>query len=324
MRRTSCRALAAASVILLGAACYSHPALGAEKTLFRTVQNDAYLVVFSGARPVLQYRYDGVPRKPYIKELFTPGGVQVLRDAPADHLHHHGIMFAVAADKVGFWEETPQSGRQVPRELSPAEVTAGDGVSRIAFTQRLDWTAPGATAPILEERRTIEVLAIEGIAPTLVSWTTQLTPAPGRGAVELTGANYYGLGVRLLQSLDRAGRFLSASGEAGEIVRGEERLARSAWCAYAVPAEKPDVTIAVFGHPNDVRHPPTMFTMPVAFAYIAATLNLWKEPLAIEAGRPLTLVYGVALWDGAADRDEIERVYQRWVRESGPSAAAGR
>lgn len=322
MRRISWRAIVAAGAVLLAVA--TEPAAAADKAPFRTVQNSAYLVVFSGARPVLQYRYDGVPYKPYIKELFTPGGIQVLRDAPADHLHHHGIMFAVAADKVGYWEETPQGGRQVPRELSPAEVTVRAGVSRIAFTHLLDWTPPGATAPILEERRTIEVLEADGLAPTLVSWTTQLTPAPGRQTVELTGAHYYGLGVRLLQSLDRVGRFIYASGEAGQVVRGEERLTRSAWCAYAVPAENSQVTIAVFGHPNDLRHPPTMFTMPVPFAYAAATLNLWKEPLAVEAGRPLTLVYGVALWDGMADRAEIERVYQQWVKECGQPAGADR
>lgn len=317
MRRISRPAI---GVILLVA--LAHLAAAAEKAAFRTVQNDAYLVVFSGASPVLQYRYDGSPYKPFVKELFTPGGIQVLRDAPADHLHHHGIMFAVAADKVGFWEETPQSGRQAPRDLEPAKLTVRDDVSRIGFTQRLDWMAPGATGPVLEERRTIEILAADGLTPTLMSWTTQLAPAPGHDAVELTGAHYYGLGIRLLQSLDRVGRFIYASGEAGEIVRGEERLTPSAWCAYTVPADDARVTIALFSHPSDARHPPRMFTMPQPFAYAAATLNLWKEPLVIEAGRPLTLVYGVALWDGAADRDEIERVYQKWTVACGQQVAS--
>ena len=49
----------------------------------------------AGKSPVLQYRYGDVPFKPYIKELYTPGGLNILLDAPPDHLHHHGLMFAL-------------------------------------------------------------------------------------------------------------------------------------------------------------------------------------------------------------------------------------
>ena len=41
-----------------------------------------------------------------------------------------------------------------------------------------------------------------------------------------------------------------------------------------------------------------MFRMLDPFAYLSATLNLYKEPLEIVAGKPLELAYGVALWDG--------------------------
>ncbi|MHB8898393.1 MAG: DUF6807 family protein [Thermoguttaceae bacterium] len=278
----------------------------------RAVQNETFLVIFSGGTPVLQYRHDSSPYKPYIKELFTPGGVQVLRDAPADHLHHHGVMFAVAADGVTFWTETPEGGRQVSRGLAASAAAASPGQSRISFTQQLDWTAPGAEAPTLEEQRTIEVVQAEGLAPTMVTWTTRLSPAGGRRSVELTGEHYYGLGCRLLQSLDKTGRFVYAAGEPGPIVRGKERVTPSAWCAYVVPAEGAQATVAIFDHPGNPRHPAAMFTMPEQFAYLAATLNLWKEPLTLEAEKPLSLVYGVAVWDGQADAEEIERAFQRW------------
>ena len=32
--------------------------------------------------PILQYRYHKVPFKPYVKELYSPAGVNVLLDAP--------------------------------------------------------------------------------------------------------------------------------------------------------------------------------------------------------------------------------------------------
>jgi hypothetical protein len=53
--------------------------------------------------------------------------------------------------------------------------------------------------------------------------------------------------------------------------------------------------------------------MPKAFGYLSATLNLHKEPLTVEAGKPLTLTYGVAVWDGKVKADEIEKLYTRWL-----------
>jgi hypothetical protein len=297
--------------LLSAAAALAEPAVA--KGPLRVTQNDTFLVVFSGGTPVLQYRHDGIPHKPYIKELFTPGGVQVLRDAPADHIHHHGVMFAVAADGVTFWTETPQGGRQVSHELTPPELTVEPGASRISFSHHLDWLAPEADEPTLKEERTIEIVQADDLNPTLVSWTTRLATAGDRESVELTGEHYYGLGCRLLQSLDRVGRFVYAAEVPGPIVRGRERVTRSAWCAYAAPVDEAKMTIAVFDHPNNPRHPATMFTMPEHFAYLSATLNVWKEPLTIRTGSPLSLVYGLALWDGKADAEEIEKAYQQWA-----------
>ena len=297
--------------LLITATIMIAPAIA--KGPFRVVQNETFLVVFSGGTPVIQYRHDGSPYKPYIKELFTPNGVQVVRDAPADHLHHHGIMFAVAADGVTFWTETPQGGRQVPTELTEPTITVEPQSSRVTFTHQLDWLAPNAATPTLHEERTVELIQSEQVVPTLLTWSSRLQPAGDRQSVELTGEHYYGLGCRLLQSLDQVGRFVYAAEKPGPIVRGKERVTPSAWCAYVVPAEDAAVTIAVFDHPNNLRHPATMFTMPEHFAYLSATLNLWKEPMSLGTGQPLSLVYGVALWDGEASPKEIDETYQNWA-----------
>ena len=65
-----------------------------------------------GDRPVGRYRYSDVPFKPYLQELRTPSGINILRDSPFDHKHHHSLMFAVAVDGVNFWEEKDGSGRE--------------------------------------------------------------------------------------------------------------------------------------------------------------------------------------------------------------------
>jgi hypothetical protein len=53
--------------------------------------------------------------------------------------------------------------------------------------------------------------------------------------------------------------------------------------------------------------------MPVGFAYQSATLNVYREPLTIEPGKPLALCYGVALWDGKVGAEQVEAAYKEWV-----------
>ena len=67
---------------------------------------------------VLEYRWQKPLFKPYIKTLCTPKGVNVLLDSPEDHIHHHGLMFAVNADGVNFWEESADTGRQSQKNVS--------------------------------------------------------------------------------------------------------------------------------------------------------------------------------------------------------------
>ena len=74
------------------------------------------------------------------------------------------------------------------------------------------------------------------------------------------------------------------------------------------------VTVALFDHPSNVRHPARMFTMTAPFAYLAATLNLWKETLKLEPGTTLKLVYGVAVWDGNVEPAQVEALYRRWAK----------
>ena len=53
--------------------------------------------------------------------------------------------------------------------------------------------------------------------------------------------------------------------------------------------------------------------MTSPFAYLAATLNLHKEPLEVTSDKPLVLRYAVAVWDGRIDKGQIDQVYRRWI-----------
>jgi hypothetical protein len=295
----------------------------AAKKATGAVQDKTHVSVFNnGNRPMLRYRYAEVSGKPYVDQIFSPAGVQVLRDSPFDHKHHHALMFAMAVDGVNFWEElNPKFGTQKQRSLKTINHTAPDGDWRAGLVEELDWMGPTSDKPLLVERR--EVVALEDHGPaspplgaTLVEWRCRLETPQGKDSAVLSGDHFYGLGVRFLQSMD-GGRFLYAGDTPGEVVRGTERLTPVKWCAYVAKADGKPVTVAVFDYPENLRYPAKMFTMnKPPFPYLAATRNEWKKPITIQSGKPLNLRYGVAVWDGEADKATIEKLYQRWLQLS--------
>jgi hypothetical protein len=283
----------------------------------RITKDAATISIFDGDRPVFRYRSTGVPMKPYADQLFSPAGVQVLRDSPSDHKHHHGLMYAVKVDNVDFWAEfTSQYGVQRPQSLSGIKATTHDGVGQAGFVQQLNWIGPASPKPMMVERRAINVLSAADLDATLVQWCCCLQTPPGKDSIVVGGDHYFGLGMRFLVSMDRGGHFFNADDKTGSIVRGDELLTPTKWCAYTAKADGKTVTVAVLDHPGNLRHPATMFTMNTPFAYMSATRNEWKQPITVKAGHPLKLCYAVALWDGEVDKATVEKLYQRWLKFS--------
>jgi len=272
--------------------------------------------ISAGKRPVLEYRYAEVPFKPYVKQLFTPAGLNVLLDAPSDHLHHHGVMFAVAADGVDFWAETPPNGKQVHKSLELLKPAERGGRPTAGFVEQLEWLAPDGKCK-LTEVRTVEALVPADPNATLLTWRSVLSCPAGAASVKLTGSHYFGLGMRFVRSMDKVAVFRNAEGapdKTGVLVRGTEYVAPSAWCAVGGPVDGKQVTAAMFGHPDCTRFPVHWFTMTDGFAYLAATMNLWKQELMIEKDKPLDLWYGVAVWDGPADNARVEKLRGQWAK----------
>lgn len=283
-----------------------------EEPMRITMETDV-VSIHQGQQNLLCYRYEDVPFKPYVQQLYSPGGINVLRDAPHDHLHHHALMYAVAVDGVNFWEEQNAPGRQLHKRFSDMRIDINGDSTKAGFTEQLDWINPRSRELLLRENRTFKVCQLDDIKATLLIWQTSLGVPPGKKSMSLTGSHYFGLGMRFLESMDTGGEFLNAAGQAGDIVRGSERLTRANWCAYIAEADGKPVTITMFGHPENLRHPTHWFTMTMPFAYLAATLNLHKEPLEVTSDKPLVLQYAVAVWDGRIDKSKIDQVYRLWI-----------
>ena len=262
------------------------------------------IVLQKGDKPLAQYRYVGVPFKPYIDELRTPSGKNILRDAPWDHLHHHALMYAIRVNGCNFWEEANADyGTQKTLQYrAKADSIESD----------IDWNTPESKT-LLKETRKIRVDGKNDV--TLLDWSGTFKAV---GDTVLGGAgHYYGLGLRFLQEMDKGGRFFNSTGKNdGEIVNGDERLTPCRWMAYTAKADEQAVTVAVFDHPlNPV--PMTAFTMGDAggpFAYISATMNMHRKPINLKAAESFAVKYRVAVWDGEIPPETIEAQYREFVQ----------
>jgi len=280
----------------------------------QTVGDKDTVTIKDGDRVSLVYRGTPGPFKVYVKEFYTPGGLQVLRDSPHDHVHHHALMYAIGAEETDFWGEAPQHkpGKQIPRGECAVNVEDVDGTRCATIRQTLDWIGADGQR-LLVETRIITLVPGSVTGASLLTWESQFCVAEGRDAVKLWGRKYFGLGARFVASMDKVGTFLHAVEDAKHAIGGSKKAVRADWCAYTAPVETKPVTFAMFDHPENPRHPATWFTMTSGFAYMTATLNLAEEPMTVTAGKPLRLRYGVALWDGKVDVERIGRVYQAWA-----------
>lgn len=267
-----------------------------------------------GGMVVANYVAEPNPLKPYIKDLYTPSGVNVLLDSPPDHVHHHGVMFAIGADTTDFWAEKPMEkfGKQMPR------IT--DLVKSWGVNQALDWITPSGKK-LIEEHRAVSVGAGPGYFSNFLRWSSQLAPASGATPLKLFGSHYFGLGLRLVPDLNGKVTFIFPPGTPpGRIVRGDERLTSATWCAASGEIAGKRVTVLMFADPKLGRHPLVWFTMSKPFAYFSATLDLQTHPITLSAGEKLNLSYIVAVYEGASgglmdtSAASIDKAYndERW------------
>jgi hypothetical protein len=270
----------------------------------------ALTLTIDGAE-LLTYQSKPNPTKVYVSRLLTPKGVQVLRDSPHDHVHHHALMYAIGIDDVDFWSEVPADkfGRQRPTDLSSSQSVDDQGRGHWAMHQSVDWVSPTGDVLAREDR---QIRALPNAVPeaSLITWQMTLRPPADKDSVKLWGRHYFGLGMRFAPSMDEGSRLLFPPGVEGAAVRGAERLTDAKWCAVQGHVDGQPVTVAMFDSPENKPRSVSWFTMDTPFTYLAATLKLHEEPLQITKNEPLRLRYAIVAWDGQIGGDSIEQAYQ--------------
>lgn len=277
-------------------------------------------VQYKGRR-VMLYAFAAGQFKPYVKELYTLKGDNLLRDAPADHLHHHGLMYAIKVNGINFWEEGKDAGHQrAVKLLSHSVVPSPAGLPQGRFTQLIHWVAgkdkalaDTAPAALLVERRTLTLTVDEGREEVALEWHGEFEPGAGAAQVTLSGADYHGLGLRLPQSFDRVARHQN-SANAPYTTQGKRDVLVARWSAVSHSADGRAATVAVFARPDRTAGVTRFFSMLEPFAYLSVTQSLDQKALEYGKDSKFSLNYLVLAHPGAKDGAWLQKRYEAWTR----------
>ncbi len=203
-------------------------------------------------------------RRPYFWPVYGPDQVTMTRPYPLtaepipenvakDHPHHTSLWVAHGdVSGVDNWSISDKAGWIVHREFEA--VVSGPVVGW--FRERLDWTTADKK-PVMAETRTVRVWNLPDDRRLL---DLDLAFAAKYGEVEFGDTKEGGLcAVRMRPEFRADGK----GGAKGRLVNSEGRTAKAAWGKRAawVDASGPvggrTLGVAIFDHPENLRHPTT-------------------------------------------------------------------
>jgi hypothetical protein len=271
--------------------------------------------------PLLVYAFATNQFKPYVRELHALNGVNVLRDAPPDHLHHHGLMYAIKVNGTNFWEETKAGGYQRPGwELLRKVGRDRSGRPTAELSHTIHWVTPDnagllnpAPAALLVEKRAIRVTIDESAGEVALEWRGDFTVGPASPKVTLGGTAYHGLGLRLPQDFDKVALHQNSEGlpytaeQKGDVTPAK-------WACVSGTVGGRGLMVALFSHPSD-KGDPKFFSMIDAFAYLSATQGLDTTPIEYSAGEQFSLRYLLTIYPVKKSKEFLAQRYSRWCAE---------
>jgi hypothetical protein len=282
-----------------------------KETVSWTFKNDG--------QPVMVYAFNPQSFKPYVKELYSTTGKNVVRDSPSDHLHHHALMYGIKVNGVNFWEETPGCGIQKVVETAAPETSTVNNVPRATLRQTIHWVTPedaflpNTNAPVLLiEQRTITVGVDSKQEEVMVEWRSRFEVGTKTNTVVLTGANYHGLGMRFPQSFDPVAAHFTPEGSP-DLSGSKQDVSAHRWTAIFFDSPSAPITLALFGDPRNARGQANYFSMKTPFAYLSATQGLEKEALVYQKGDHFELGYLVCVYPQKKTATSLNERAEKWI-----------
>ncbi len=266
------------------------------------------------------YHFSAEDVKPFFHPITLGNGnaASLTLASPYDHLHHRGLWFCWKfINGHNFWEEQPVRHFVRTRRLE-VDLTTED---QVRWTSALDWQLATGEVMLQEQR----VLAVRR------PWGEQqrqryaidfdLTFHPALPEVHLSlltvqeqpWGGYAGLGYRPARSMDIKGQLLTSNGPATSADKGVP----ARWADYAggLDGSPQSGGIALFDHPENVRHPPPFFVLsPPPFGFVNPS-PLFHEGLRLQSGEVLRLRYRALVHTGLGEHGDLDAEFRTWSLE---------
>jgi len=325
--------LAAGLLALIGLLLWTEPAQAIKPPMTVKLEMDkdqqghtrltGKLTVFYKDRKILIYAFADKQFKPYVQELYTLRGDNVLLDAPSDHPHHHGVMYGVWVNGINFWEEKDSPGIERSFELRYYSVGQNEfGMPKAQFVQTVLWLPPAkhlkaATLAdaLLVEQRTLTVTVDERSQEVALRWDSEFEVGKKAAKVKLTGNNYDGLGLRLPVVFNHVAKFQNSTGQPFPPGNNTQNVIPAKWTSVSGSLAGHPVMLALFGRPQNPGGDTLFFTMLDPFAYLSATQGLDKKPLEYGQGAKFKLSHLLAVYSDNQSGDFLQQRYSLWLQQ---------
>jgi len=285
--------------------------------------------VLLGGRPFTSFYFDAVSAKPYLFPLRSAQGTILTRSYPMittlpredhDEPHQRSLYFA-HGDINGFdfwgeaafprWSRHPASkfGRTVFRKLGAMQ----DGPDSGSLGAEFDLTTAQGNVIGSESQAYI----ISGDESTRII-DCEFTLRADRGPLEIGDTKEGTFAIRVVKALaSPPGHMVNSNGSADEkTIWGK----RADWVDFYGQVEGEEAGIAVFDHPENLRHP--TYWHARAYGLLAANPFGLKEfthdhhqdgSYVIQPGDSLTLRYRVFIHHGDFEQARVAEAYRRYA-----------
>jgi hypothetical protein len=275
------------------------PALGQQPFTW-TDLGDGRVELREQGKPAVVYNY-GPQLKPgaaenrrrccYIFPVYTPGGVSMLDDFPADHPHHRGLFWA--------WPLIETGGKKYDSWMafSAAERSTGVPATSVAKGEALleahsFWQADGRD--IVGETLRMTIPAARGATRELrveLTWEALQAPVTLHGSPD-PNKSYGGFSARFAP---REATVLRAD---GAVLQKDEDLVLHAWAEFEGVYQGKRAILRIMPNPSDTGTPYQWCLRNYGFAgasFPGKTAS--TDAYTLEPGKPLTLRFEVTASD---------------------------
>jgi len=283
-------------------------------------QTDSSVAVLNRGRVVWQVNFDKKEGKPYLHPVGLTDGTVLTCLRPADHRWHRALWFSWKfINGLNYWEEDPKTGLSQGRtevvdvKVRPHRDYSGD------FEMTLSYHPPGEQA-VLKEKRLLAIGAPDENGRYHIDWHSTFTagekdvlldrtPIPGEKNGKGWGG-YAGLSVRMAKDT-RGWQFVDSEGRKDKEAHGK----KARWVDFSGEiGEGKAAGIAIFDHPENLRHPsPWYVTKDMPYFSPAVLFN---KPYTLPAGKSLTLRYRILIHPGRVGRDLLEKEWEAFSKAS--------